>query len=205
MLRGTGPGPAKGAGAGRRARSAIVLAVLLGIVLSAPLAQPAGKVKAGTDIADWRLKPTGIGPLRLGMSVRKARSLVPGLRVAHHRFCDTWIVPGLGDVSMFATHSRGGLSSVSISGYGDDPAFGRGARGVEIGDSVGKLKRKFGKRLKFVKHFRYLKKSFYRVFPRGGRPTALEFTIDIRTRRVEFEQAGFRGEFYYTDGVELCA
>jgi hypothetical protein len=155
--------------------------------------------------ASWRLGPTGIGPLRLGMSVHEARSLVPGLRVEHSRFCDTWTVAGLEDVSMFATHDRGGLTSVSISAYGDDLPSGHGARGVEAGDSVRELKRKFNKRLRFVQSFRSLKKAFYRVYPSGNRRTALEFTIDTRTRRVEFEQAGFRGEFYYTDGVELCA
>jgi len=182
------------------------LVVLVSIALIAPAGISAGKSNVRSDPASWRLKPTGIGPLRLGMSVREARSLVPGLRVRHSRFCDTWIVPGLDDVSMFATHRRSGLSGVSISGYSEPPSYGHGARAVEVNDNVHELKQKFGKRLKFVKNFRYLRQAFYRVYPRpGGRRTALEFTIDTRTEEVKFEQAGFRGEFYYTDDVELCA
>lgn len=179
---------------------------LAAISLLALPALSAGKPRTESDPSNWRLKPTGIGPLRLGMSVDKARSIVPGLRVRHSRFCDTWIVPGLDEVSMFATHRRGGLSGVSISGYVEPAPYGHGARGVEVNDSVRELKQAYGKRLKFVKNFRYLRQAFYRVYPRpGGRRTALEFTVDTRTQEVKFEQAGFRGEFYHTDGVELCA
>jgi hypothetical protein len=139
------------------------------------------------------------------MSVEKARSIAPGLRVGHHRFCDTWTVPGLDGVSMFSTHSRGGLSSVSIGSYSDELEPGHGAGGVEVNDRIGDLKQRFGKRLRFVERFRSLRKAFYRVYPHGGRHTALEFTVATGSGRIEFQQAGFRGEFYYTDGVELCA
>ena len=150
---------------------AVALAV---ISLLALPALSASKSRTGSDPSTWRLKPTGIGPLRLGMSVSKARSIVPGLRVRHSRFCDTWIVQGLDDVSMFATHSRGGLSGVSISGFAEPAPYGHGARGVEVNDSMHELRQAFGKRLKFVKNFRYLRQAFYRVYPRpGGRRTAM--------------------------------
>lgn len=166
-------------------------------------AQPAAADRS--DPSTWRLGPSGIGPLRLGMSVAKARSIVPGLRIAHHRFCDTWIVPGLDGVSLFSTHSRGGLSSASIGVYFEDLEPGHGAGGVEAGDSVHELKQRYGKQLRFIKNIRSLRKAFYRVYSQGGRRTAIEFTVNTGSNRVEYEQAGFPGEFYYTDGVELCA
>lgn len=157
------------------------------------------------DPSGWRLGPKGIGPLRLGMSAAQARAIAPGLRVAHHRFCDTWTVPGLRGVSMFSTHERGGLSGASISAYSEEIEDGHGAAGVEIGAGVHELKQRYGKRLRFVESSRSLGMAFYRVYSRGGRRTAIEFTIDMDSRRVTFEEAGFVGEFYYTDGVELCA
>jgi hypothetical protein len=150
--------------------------------------------------------PRGIGPLRLGMGAARARVLVPGLQVAHHRFCDTWSVSGLDGVSLSASHSRGGLSVASISGYSEDLEPGHGAGGVELGERLRALKERFGKRLRFVKRFGSLRKAFYRLYARpGGRRTALEFTIDTTSGRIEFQQVGFVGEFYYTDEVELCA
>lgn len=179
----------------------------MALVLMASAAGPqsVGAASRPTDASSWRLGPRGIGPLRLGMSAGKARALVPGLRIVHHQFCDTWTVPSLDGVSMFSTHSRGGLSGVSISVYSDELEPGHGAGGVEIGDGVHELKQRFGERLQLVVSSRSLKKAFYRLYPRGGRRTAVEFTVDTRSRRVEFEEAGFAGEFYYTDGVELCA
>lgn len=136
------------------------------------------------------------------MSVEKARSIVPELQVTHDRFCDTWTVPGLDGVYLSASHSRGGLSVASISTYSEGLEPGHGARGVELGNSLRKLKERFGKRLRFVKRIGSVGKSFYRLY---ARRTAVEFTIDASSQRIEFEQAGFVGEFYYTDGVELCA
>lgn len=188
---------------GPRAWLAVGLLALLGAASRAPGALSAS---GRADVAHWRLKPGGIGPLRLGMSAAKARRIVPGLRVRRSRFCESWVVPGLRDVvAMGATRSRGGLSFISISGYTEKPSRGHGARGVEIGDSIHELKRRFGKRLRFVKRIGALNSAFYRVYPRRHRRTALEVTVDTRTHRVQFEQVGFRGEFYYTDGVELCA
>lgn len=184
---------------------ALVLVAMTVLMVSTGGPQPAGAASRLADPSSWRLGPSGIGPLRLGMGTRKARELVPGLRIAHHRFCDTWIVPGLDGVSMFSAHSRGGLSSVSISSYSDELESGHGAGGVEIGDSVHDLKQRFGKRLRFVESIRSLRKAFYRLYSPGGRRTAVEFTIDTRDGLLEFEEAGFLGEFYYTDGVELCA
>jgi hypothetical protein len=43
------------------------------------------------------------------------------------------------------------------------------------------------------------------VYSPGGRRTAIEFTINTGSGRVESSDAGFVGEFYATDGVELCA
>ena len=194
-------------GRGRQAGGAILALVLALAVLAAGSAAPGPAVAggAGTDPSSWRLGPSGIGPLRLGMSAAKARSLVPGLRVAHHRFCDSWTAPGLDGVSMFSTHSRGGLSGVSVSTYSEDLEPGHGAGGVEPGESVHRLKQRYGKRLRFVMSSRPLRQAFYRVYSGDGGRTAIEFTISTRTGRVEFEQAGFPGEFYFTDGVELCA
>lgn len=162
------------------------------------------KTNKRSDPSTWRLKPAGIGPLRLGMSARNARRVVPSLRVQRHRFCDSWVVPGLEGVAMSAAHNRGGLSSISISGYSSESPRGHGIRGIEINDSIRKARRLLGKRLKFVKRFGSLRKSFYRVYPKRHRRTALEFTVNTGTSLIEYEQAGFRGEFYYTDGVELC-
>ncbi len=159
----------------------------------------------GSDRSSWRLGPSGIGPLRLGMSAAKARALVPDLRVAHSRFCDTWTVPGLDGISMFSTHSRGGLSSVSIGSYSDELESGHGAGGVEIGASVHTLKQMFGGRLRFVDNIHSPGRAFYRLYSSGGRRTAIEFIVATRSGRIESEQAGFLGEFYFTDGVELCA
>jgi hypothetical protein len=163
--------------------------------------------RVSSDPSSWRLMPRGIGPLRLGMTATRARALVPELRVAHHRFCDTWSVPGLDGVNMSASHSRGGLSVASISNYAEDPQpGGHGTGGVELGESLRALKDRFGKRLRFVKRYGSLGKSFYRLYARpGGSKTAVEFTVDLASGTIEFQQAGFVGEFYYTDGVELCA
>lgn len=158
------------------------------------------------DPSTWRLGPRGIGPLRLGMSAARARALVPGLRVAHSRFCDSWSVPGLDGVSLLATHSRDALSAASISGYAEDPQSGHGAGGVELGESLRALKQRFGKRLQFVKRIGALRKSFYRLYARpGGRHTAIEFTINTSSGRIEYQEAGFLGGFYYTDENEICA
>lgn len=189
---------------GRTCLLALVLSLSVLGLPSALLSQPAAAAHR-TDPSTWRLGPTGIGPLRLGMTARKARAIVPGLRVAHRRFCDTWIVPGLEGVSMFSTHRRGALSSVSISRYSEGLESGHGAGGVEIGESVQALKQRFGERLRFVQGVRSLRKAFYRLYSPGGRRTAIEFTVNTGNGRVESEQAGFLGEFYYTDGVELCA
>ncbi len=191
-----------------RARGAPVVLALAVIALLVAITvgpQPSGAAARNADPSTWRLGPSGIGPLRLGMSARRARALVPGLRISHSRFCDTWTVPGLDGVSMFSTHARGGLSGASISSYSDELEAGHGVGGVEIGDGVHELKQRFGKRLRFVESSRSLRKAFYRLYSRGGRRTAVEFTVDTHRGRVEFEEAGFVGEFYYTDGVELCA
>jgi hypothetical protein len=64
------------------------------LIVAAPLtAAPAQAAEKG-GAARWRLKLSGIGPLRLGVSERKARSLAPGLRVERRHFCDYWTVPG---------------------------------------------------------------------------------------------------------------
>jgi len=193
--------------------AALVAIALAGLLAPADAAErggagrgPGAEVRArqDSDPGSWRLMPRGIGPLRLGMSAARARALVPGLSVARHRFCDSWSVPGLEGVYLSASHARGGLSVASISGYSDDLDPGHGAGGVELGETLGALKARFGKRLKFVKRFGSLGKSFYRLYARpGGRRTALEFTV--ADGRIEFQQVGFVGEFYYTDGVELCA
>jgi hypothetical protein len=180
---------------------ALLVAVVVIAGASADGRPPAPEKRTGNR---WQLKPSGVGPLRLGMTERRARALAPGLRVRRSRFCDYWTVPRLDGVSLTATHERGGLSAVSISSYSTQSSRGHGARGVEIGDRFRELKRKFGKRLRFVKRFRGLRSAFYRVYARRGHRKALEVTIDTRTRRVKFEQSGYRGEFYYTDGVELC-
>jgi len=187
-----------------RGLAALLLATLV-LVVSISAQQPAVAAGGRPDPSTWRLGPSGIGPLKLGMSVKQARAQVPGLRVSHHQFCDTWTVPGIDGFSMFSTHDRGGLSSASISSYTDELEPGHGAGGVEIGDSVHKLKQTFGKRLRFIESSRSLRKAFYRLYSHGGRHTAVEFTVNTRSGRVEYEQAGFIGEFYYTDGVELCA
>ncbi len=183
-------------------RTALVLAALS--LLAASAVAP-GATAAGSDPSTWQLDPSGIGPLRLGMSAAKARAAVPGLRIAHHQFCDSWTVPGLNGVSMFSAHTRGGLSAVSISRYSEESPAGHGAGGVEIGDSVHELKRRYGKRLRFIQNIRSLREAFYRLYSPGGRRTAVEFTVNTSNGRIEFEQAGFVGEFYSTDGVELCA
>jgi len=140
------------------------------------------------------------------MSAARARILVPGLQVAHSRFCDSWSVPGLDGVSLLATHSRGALSAASISGYAEDAQSGHGAGGVELNENLRALKQRFGKRLRFVKRIAALRKSFYRLYARGGgRHTAIEFTINTSNGGIEYEEAGFLGGFYYTDGNELCA
>ncbi|HYH54707.1 MAG TPA: hypothetical protein VD761_11310 [Solirubrobacterales bacterium] len=181
---------------------AIALAALTALATgSGPQSAAAG----GSDPSTWRLGPSGIGPLQLGMNPAKARSVIPGLRIAHHRFCDTWIVPGLDSISLFSTHSRGALSSASISAFDEDLQPGHGAGGVEVGDSVHELKQTFGKRLRFIENIRSVRKAFYRVLSPGGRQTAIEFTVNTGNGRIEYEQAGFLGEFYYTDGTELCA
>lgn len=180
----------------------IILAALS--LVAASVVAP-GATAAGSDPSTWRLDPSGIGPLRLGMSAAKARAAVPGLRIAHHRFCDSWIVPGLDGVSMFSAHTRGGLSAVSISRYSEESPAGHGAGGVEIGDGVHELKQRYGKGLRFIQNIRSLREAFYRVYSPGGRRTAVEFTVNTGSGRVEFEQSGFVGEFYSTDGVELCA
>jgi hypothetical protein len=176
-------------------------------LFSNPLGDRLISIRRSEEIGDpvsWRLDPRGIGPLRLGMSASRARTLVPELDVAHSRFCDSWSVPGLDGVSLLATHARGGLSAVSISSYAEDPRSGHGAGGVEPGESIRALKQRFGKRLQFVKRIGALRKSFYRLYARpGGRRTALEFTINSNGR-IEYEEAGFLGGFYYTDGNELC-
>ena len=173
--------------------------------------RPAGRLlsqarsQEGEDPSAWRLGPRGIGPLRLGMSAARARAVVPGLRVAHSRFCDSWSVPGLEGVSLLATHSRGALSAASISGYAEDPRSGHGAGGVELGESLRALKQRFGKRLRFVMRIGSLRKSFYRLYARpGGRNTAVEFTIDTSSGLIEYQEAGFLGGFYYTDENEIC-
>jgi hypothetical protein len=161
--------------------------------------------QAVEDPSTWRLGPRGIGPLRLGMSAARARAVVPSLRIEHSRFCDSWSVPGLDSVSLLATHSRGALSAASISGYAEDPQIGHGAGGVELGESLRALKQRFGKRLKFVKRIGSLQKSFYRLYARpGGRHTAVEFTINTSAGLIDYQEAGFLGGFYYTDGNELC-
>lgn len=179
--------------------------VLASVALMVSIAGPAVAGAAGADPSSWRLGSSGIGPLRLGMSAAKARTLLPTLRVAHHQFCDTWTAPGLDGVLMFSAHSRGGLSSVSISSYSEELEPGHGAGGIEVGESVHELKQRFGKRLRLVETIRSLRKAFYRLYSPGRRRTAIEFTVNTSNRRIEFEQAGFLGEFYYTDGSELCA
>jgi hypothetical protein len=182
-------------------RAAVALLVAAAAVGCVSAAARAPEKRA---VEHWRLKPSGIGPLRLGMSERRARALAPGLRVRRRQFCDYWTVPRLHGVSLVAEHERGGLSAVSISTYSTQSSRGHGARGVEVGDRLRELKRKFGKRLRFVKRYPGLRSAFYRIYTRHGHRKALEFTVDTRTHRVKFEQAGYRGEFYYTDGSELC-
>lgn len=184
---------------------ALVLVAAVTLAAGAGGMRPAEAASKGADPSSWRLGPSGIGPLRLGMRPAKARALVPGLRIAHGPFCDSWTVPGLDGVSMFSTHSRNGLSSVSISSYSEDLEPGHGAGGVEVGDSVHELKQRFGKRLRFIENIRSVRKAFYRLYSPGGRRTAIEFTVNTGNGRIEFEEAGFLGEFYYTDGNELCA
>jgi len=158
-----------------------------------------GVKPARLRVESWRLSPTGIGPLRLGMTEAEARIVVPGLRVKTGPFCDSWSVPGLQDVSLLAPPD--GLHAVNpLNGSAHSPA------GVTRGMSEAELKSRIGTGLEEVPGDKYTPDNyrFYRVYS-SDRKTTMQFTIDTSTGEVSFIETGYPGEFYYPDGNELCA
>jgi hypothetical protein len=159
---------------------------------------------AGTRPMTWRLTAVGIGPLRLGISEAEARATGTPLTVdSSGPFCDTWAVHGLDGVSMYLVRDSGGLRSIGLGS-----ARGHGPAGVEIGDSIAKLKARLGPRLEHVKtnsqFYRQQHMGFYRLYSTDRR-TTLQFTVDTKSHVVTAEEAGYPGDFYYPDGNELCA
>jgi hypothetical protein len=152
-------------------------------------------------VADWQLSAVGIGPLRVGMSEEEARAVGVDLQVDRSgMFCDSWSVPGLNGVVMFATRDDEGLRVIQVIDGGTRHGFA----GVGLGDSLATLRSKVGAQLEAVEAGPGLGRSFYRVYS-PDRATAVQFSIDDSDDTVTVEEAGAPEDFYYPAGTELCA
>jgi hypothetical protein len=150
------------------------------------------------DMSKAQLTPTGLGPVRLGMTVADVRKLRIRVRVSPGPYCDSWIIPGVKGVQMSVPHSSDRLESVFLLEAGP-----HAPRGVQRGDSVEELQAAYGSELE-VTSVNSLQADFYRVYS-PDRQTTLQFHVDQRTGKVEYVEVGLPGQFYYPDGNEMCA
>lgn len=155
------------------------LVALFVFVLGAAASPAAAMVaRDGVPVARLRLAPDRAGLIRIGMTAAQASDAVGGtVRLETSKYCNSFKLPGGNHgLDLIDTRKDGRLHLVFV--YKRAVAT---RRGVRTGDSLAKLRRRYGDRLRRVRRGYDLSgfSRFYGVTKRrGARTYLLRFTLD---------------------------
>ncbi|KTD18472.1 hypothetical protein [Legionella jordanis] len=151
----------------------------------------------GVSVKQWKLSPEGLGPLKIGMSLKEAAQ-IKGISLSRHKpdvyennECYTETIKGIKGLSLMISHGqivRINVNTVAIST----------TAGAHIGDSETKLRSLYQGKLDIEPH-RYEEKGHYFTYSADGKRQALRF--ETNGKRITRMYAGQEPQVYY---VEDC-
>lgn len=163
------------------------------------------KVETAPDIDSFSLGRTGLGPIKIGMTIGEARS-ASGLRLQAQKRpesyspCTIWRAPGQGKGVMLTAIDES-LEHIFLS----KPTSIETTEHIGVGSSEGALLAAYGGTVLDVtpSGFGGTAKIYRVAAGRADGELALQFQVDHG--RVTFMEAGPESSFYYPDGNELCS